>query len=429
MKKLITLFLLLTLCLALVACGGPEDPACTEHTDADKNGKCDVCDADVPLAPHEHNFGETWLSDEENHWQACECGEIFGSAVHADEDVNGACDVCSYAMEIPHQHNFGTAWKSDADNHWQACECGEISGTAAHKDADRNGKCDVCAHAVVVPDPPASPTLNSQHAFIFDCDKNSYLYRCEETHSAPIYPASITKLFTCYVALQYLKDLDEEILLGDEQTLYPDDASRAYFDRGETISVYALLHGVLLPSGSDATYALAAAAGKKILNNPDASGKEAVDAFMVEMNNWAQKLGMGDTHFVTPDGYHHDQHYVSFHAFVTIARCAMNNPNIFAICGKAQETITYKNVSGVTIKHILNNSNKLLSSSNSCYIAEAVGLKTGTTDEAGCCFLGVFMYKGKCVIIGLFGCSNDSNRWKDATALWEYYLALEEFLS
>jgi hypothetical protein len=57
MKKLITLFLLLTLCLALVACGGPEDPACTEHTDADKNGKCDVCDAAV--APDEDENGDT----------------------------------------------------------------------------------------------------------------------------------------------------------------------------------------------------------------------------------------------------------------------------------------------------------------------------------------------------------------------------------
>ena len=395
------------------------------HADRDEDGTCDICDY-VLFVPHTHDFGETWRSDEENHWQQCECGEIQGTAAHIDEDVNGACDTCGYAMEIPHQHDFGTAWESNENSHWQQCECGEISGSSSHLDANRNGKCDVCAHAVSLPEPPA---LNSQHAFIFDCDKNAYLYRCEETHNTPIYPASITKLFTCYVALQYLTDLDEEILLGDEQTLYAADASRAFFDRGETISVNVLLHGALMPSGSDATYALAAAAGKKILNNPNASGKEAVDAFMVEMNSWAQKLGMGDTHFVTPDGYHHNQHYVSFHAFVTIARCAMGNPHILSICGKAQETVTYKNVSGVYIKHILNNSNKLLSSSNSCYIAEAVGLKTGTTDEAGCCFLGVFIHNGKAVIIGIFGCSTDANRWNDTQALWEYYLALEAFLS
>ncbi len=399
------------------------------HADEDVNGACDTCGYAMEI-PHQHSFGEAWLSDEENHWQQCDCGEIANTAPHADEDVNGKCDVCNADIPLPpHQHSFDTAWKFDEANHWQRCDCGETTNTAAHVDANRNGKCDVCSFAVAVPDPPALPTLNGQHAFIFDCDKNAYLYRCEETHNTPIYPASITKLFTCYVALQYLKDINEEILLGDEQTLYPADASRAFFEAGETISVNVLLHGALMPSGSDATYALAAAAGKKILNDPNATGKDAVAAFMTEMNSWAQKLGMGNTHFVTPDGYHDDQHYVSFHAFITIARCAMGNPHILSICGKAQETVTYKNTSGVTIKHILNNSNKLLSSSNSCYIAEAVGLKTGTTDEAGCCFLGVFIHNGKAVIIGIFGCSTDANRWKDVQALWEYYLELNAWLS
>lgn len=49
MKKLFTVFLIITLCLALFACGGDTDP-CTEHTDADGNGKCDVCDATVEPA-------------------------------------------------------------------------------------------------------------------------------------------------------------------------------------------------------------------------------------------------------------------------------------------------------------------------------------------------------------------------------------------
>ena len=36
-KKIILLILALTLCFALVACGG--DATCTEHVDADANGK------------------------------------------------------------------------------------------------------------------------------------------------------------------------------------------------------------------------------------------------------------------------------------------------------------------------------------------------------------------------------------------------------
>ena len=46
MKKLLILFLVLTLGFALVACGGGDDP-CTEHVDANSDGKCDKCEAAV----------------------------------------------------------------------------------------------------------------------------------------------------------------------------------------------------------------------------------------------------------------------------------------------------------------------------------------------------------------------------------------------
>ena len=45
MKKILIFVLTLTLCLALVACGG--DTSCTSHTDADSDGKCDSCGAAV----------------------------------------------------------------------------------------------------------------------------------------------------------------------------------------------------------------------------------------------------------------------------------------------------------------------------------------------------------------------------------------------
>ena len=56
---LLALALVLTLGLSLVACGGGEDP-CTEHIDADANGKCDNCDATVePEGGDEGNGGTT----------------------------------------------------------------------------------------------------------------------------------------------------------------------------------------------------------------------------------------------------------------------------------------------------------------------------------------------------------------------------------
>ena len=274
---------------------------------------------------------------------------------------------------------------------------------------------------------PEPPTLNAKEAFIFDCASNDYLYRTTDSYGAVLYPASITKLFTCYIAMQYLS-IDEEILLGYEQYLYPKDTSRAYFEPGETISVYGLLHGALLPSGCDAVYALVATAGRRILNDPDAGAQAAIDAFVVEMNRQAKLLGMGATNFVTPDGSHREDHVVSLHAFVIIARCAMSNPHILDACGKYAQTISYKDSTGKTVYKTLMNTNYLLNPDSSYYTPEAVGMKTGSTNAAGKCVLSLFRDGDHYVIIGVFGCSADRYRWQDSRALWEYYKQLKPLI-
>ncbi len=54
----------------------PEVPDCTEHVDEDGNGKCDICDADMPVV------------------EPPVCTE------HVDEDGNGKCDVCDADVEV-----------------------------------------------------------------------------------------------------------------------------------------------------------------------------------------------------------------------------------------------------------------------------------------------------------------------------------------
>ena len=452
-------------------CGALENVA--EHFDTDLDTNCDVCGAFVPLPPHEHDFGEVWAFDSKNHWHLCQCGEVADFQAHADADEDDFCDVCAADLTMPtHTHNYGTIWKSDetyhwhqclcgqrseqaehvdADQntkcdicfafvpppphqhtflpewlyneagHWQLCECGDPSETEAHADLDGNHRCDTCGYVVSLPNPP---TLHGTNAFIFDCETNDYTYNTSDSYSTKVYPASITKIFTCYVALKYLS-LDEEILLGEEQSMYAYDASTAGFRAGQTVSVNALLHGTLMASGSDAVFGLAVAAGRKILNNSQATAQAALDAFINEMNHQAQLLGMGPTNFVTPDGIHANAHAISFHAFVTIARCAMDNDTILSICGKATATVTYKNSSGSLRSITFRNTNSLLQADSSYYIPECIGLKTGYTKAAGRCFLGLFYYNGKYVIIGIFGCANSNGRWQDMVNLWEYYKELD----
>ena len=57
-KKILLLLLTLIISFALFSCGDTTE--CTEHKDEDKNGKCDICEATVPL-PEEDEDGELTL--------------------------------------------------------------------------------------------------------------------------------------------------------------------------------------------------------------------------------------------------------------------------------------------------------------------------------------------------------------------------------
>lgn len=43
---------------------------------------------------------------------------------------------------------FSSDWKADADEHWHECECGDKANRAAHADENNDGKCDICDYAM-----------------------------------------------------------------------------------------------------------------------------------------------------------------------------------------------------------------------------------------------------------------------------------------
>ena len=390
-------------------CG--EQSELAAHTDVNGDQRCDTCKTAVAASLHQHNFSTDWSNDDVNHWHSCLCGEQSELAAHTDLGGDQFCDTCEVAVAASlHQHHYGDLWQSNSAEHWQICLCGQESTPAAHMDLDSNSFCDACAHVLI----------SANSAFVYDCTQESYLFQNQPTDLA-VYPASITKLFTAYVALQYLDPADV-IVLGQELTLCKSDALKAGFVIGDQVSVDILLHGLLMKSGGDCAYGLAAAAGRKILNDEAADANSAVAAFLEEMNQQAQSLEMGDTNFLNPDGYDEENHIVSFHAFVTIAKCAMENSTIMEICGKKTVTMYYTSVSGSNNYMYYTNTNVLLDSGSTFYIPECIGLKTGSTDTAGLCFLGVFLHEGEYVIIGVFGCASPEQRWQDMYTLWNYYL-------
>ena len=190
-------------------------------------------------------------------------------------------------------------------------------------------------------------------------------------------------------------------------------SSVAKIKKGDVLTAGQLVEAMLLPSGNDAAYMLACEAGRVMKQNPNLSPSAAVQAFMTEMNSQAKAVGMTGSHFVNPDGIHDAQHYTTFADLAILGRLSMENETIMqhAITATKEvqlhgETITWKNT------------NALVNPTSEYYCPYAVGLKTGQTPSAGSCLLSAFRKGDTELIIGVFDCPEENDRFDDTLQLF-----------
>ena len=103
------------------------------------------------------------------------------------------------------------------------------------------------------------------------------------------------------------------------EALNAEGASMAGFLPNESVSVKDVLYGVILPSGADAT----------TLTSNYISGSEA--AFAEEMNRYAEKLGMKDTHFLNASGLHQEGHYSTVDDLRILLTEALKNKDFYDV--------------------------------------------------------------------------------------------------
>lgn len=258
---------------------------------------------------------------------------------------------------------------------------------------------------------PEDRKLTAKQAFVYDCQSGAFTY-LKGKESDKVYPASITKLFTAYIALQYLEP-DTVLKAGDALQLVGAGSSVAEIKKGDKLTVKMLVEAMLLPSGNDAAYMLAVEVGRKIQEDDSIGAWYAVDVFLKEMNKQAKALGMTGTHFTNPDGYHDSDHYTTFSDMVIMSKLAMENETIMAYAKVAEEQVTFEN--GTT--KLWENTNALVNPGSEYYCPIATGLKTGQTPSAGSCLLSSFDKKGSKYIIGVFGCPKVEDRFEDTLQL------------
>lgn len=249
--------------------------------------------------------------------------------------------------------------------------------------------------------------------FVYDTAAEQMLY-CSTDGAEMLYPASITKLYSAYVALLYLEP-DTVVTAGEELTLVQPGSSTAYISRGCRLTVEMLIEGMLLPSGNDAAYVLAAAAGREIAVDPGLDALQAVQIFVAEMNREAYRLGLKNSRFANPDGYHAGGHYTCPEDIALIAALAMREPTIARYVGMQQDTVVFESGEWITWY----NTNGLLNPQWQYYIPSALGMKTGYTSEAGYCLLAAFPGREEHVLVGVFAGETKNGRYTYAAELLE----------
>ncbi len=176
-------------------------------------------------------------------------------------------------------------------------------------------------------------TVESQYAITYCVETRQVI--ANKASKEKMYPASMTKIMTLVVAVENISDLNDTFTMTYEITdpLYQQNATVTGLKSGETVPLIDLLYGIILPSGADATEAIA----------QYVCGTE--EEFVELMNKKAEEMGLKDTHFTNTSGLHNTNHYTTAHDMALILDYAIHDE----LCNKILST--YKYVTTKTPEH------------------------------------------------------------------------------
>lgn len=233
-----------------------------------------------------------------------------------------------------------------------------------------------------------------------------------------IFPASMTKIMTAQLGLDYL-DTDDYLTTSQnaiDNVTY--DSTLMGLVVGERTTVSELLYGMMLPSGNDAANVVAEGVVAAFLEDYPADGEEVgpdginasyleeklghssqeilegytLTAFAELMNVRAQNLGCSGTHFVNANGLHDDDHYTTAADLAKIMANACENPDFNTVISSSTHIFAATNVHTEDGWSIAKNTNNLLNDpwlaartaeGEDSHMAAFIGGKTGTTSAAG----------------------------------------------
>jgi D-alanyl-D-alanine carboxypeptidase (penicillin-binding protein 5/6) len=235
-------------------------------------------------------------------------------------------------------------------------------------------------------------------------------------------PASTTKIMTAFLVTSLAESnpavLDEIVTFSARA----DETSGSTSDlkAGERLPAGELLYGLLLPSGNDASVALAEHFGKRLATSDDGEApaesteSDSYDSFIAAMNRKAAELGMSKTHYENPHGLTSDGHVTTARDMVRLAYAAMQQPEFRRRVSTVQHGVTVDSVSGYRRNVVWRTTNRLLRREG------YDGVKTGTTGRAGCCLVSTGERDGRRLIVVALGSTSTDSRYADTRNLYRW---------
>ena len=246
-------------------------------------------------------------------------------------------------------------------------------------------------------------TLHSKNAALYLLNEDKTLYQKGADEKVSI--ASLTKIMTAIVAIEHINDFNKKVTITSDVFVGTEELSKAGFMVGEKVSYYDLLYGALLPSGGDATNALA-------INTAG-----SVKKFVEWMNEKAKELGMNNTHFANTSGLDAKGHYSTMNDMIILLKYAYKNPTFKKVYTANNYTTSNKRLK---LKSLVSKYAKRYKIN----VSKITGSKTGFTDLAGLCLASVSEENGLTYMLVTCGADPKAGRplqVLDAITVYNYY--------
>ncbi len=243
-------------------------------------------------------------------------------------------------------------------------------------------------------------SLSCASAVLMEKETGTLLY--EQNAHEQLEPASVTKVMTLLLVMEAVDS--GRVSLEDTVTVSAYAAgmggSQVYLKEGEQMSVAEMIKCVTVVSGNDCAVALA----------EHLAGSET--AFVAQMNQRAQELGMEDTTFLNCTGLPAQGHVTSAYDIALMSReLILNHPSI-----REYTTIWMDSIRDGAFG--LTNTNRLIR-----FYQGATGLKTGSTDSALYCMSATAERDGMELIAVVMKAPTTAQRFDDAKTLLDYGFA------